>query len=285
MLEAYFTNEGHRTQIADVIRVNKEGWFVGILNSVQIKLYPDALRTDEKHNQDLKNIQKIIQNMIEPLAHRRTELQNIQIALRMMLDRIVAKVNGRGRFRISRIESCGSMAENTAVLKYDETGDKYTECDYLAVLDYSAEIVHRGNGCRGLCVEVSGLPALGDIDIEAVSKFKITSGERVLCDRLFWRELHMCMGCLCDCFTVQFDEKNAWCYVSYSSPGSCETNQQTHCCSCAVKMPTGILKVNGSISFGGPEDKKCSLAFICTSKAKSLLGNDNFFKEDPKQIS
>ena len=288
MLDAYFTTEGHRTQIADVIRVNKEWGFVGILNTIQIMLNRDVVRTDEKQNQDLKNIQKVIQNMIEPLAHRRTELHDIQIALRMMLDRIVAKVNDRRRFRISRIESCGSMAENTAVLKYDATtGEKYTEADYLAVLDCSAQIVHRDNGCRGLCVEVNGLPfgTLDDIDTEAISKLKIASGERVVCDRLFWQELHMCIGFLCDCFTVQFDEKNAWCCVSYSSPVSCETNQQTHCNSCAVEMPTGILKVNGSISFGGPEDKHCSLAFIWTSKAKSLAGSDKLLKEDLKQIS
>ena len=289
MSEVYFTSESQRTLNNQTTCVNEEDRLIGILTAVQIMLHQDAARINERQKEELQSIHKIVKEMIEPLILRQTELRDIQEAVRIMLDRLVKIVNYRGRFRISQIESCGSKAENTAVLKYDETGEKYTESDYLAVLDYSSEIVHRDNGCRELCVEVSGLPMSSethdDVDIEAISRLKETSGERVLCDRLFWRELHKSMGSLCNCFTVQFDEKNVWYYVSYSSSGSHETVQQTHCSSCAVEMPTGVLKVNDSISFGGPEDTKCSLAFIWTSKAKCLFGSDKLLKEDPKQIS
>ena len=290
MSEVYFTSESQRILNNQTTCVIDEERLIGILTAVQIMLHPESVKINERNEGELRRIHKIVKQMIaESLILRQTELRDIQEAVRKMLDRLVKIVNNRGRFRISRIESCGSKAENTAVLKYDESGEKCTESDYLAVLDYSAETVHRDNGCRGLCVEVSGLPMSSethdDVDMEAMAKLKETSGERVLCDRLFWRELHKSMGSLCNCFTVQFDEKNVWYYVSYSSSGSHETVQQTHCSSCAVEMSTGVLKVNDSISFGGPEDTKCSLAFIWTSKAKCLFGSDKLLKEDPKQIS
>ena len=94
------------------------------------------------------------------------EIQDIQTAVHTMLEKIVTRVNERGWFKISCIQPVGSMVEQTAVWKYGGwTRDRYTEFDFLAVLDNSPEIERRDHGC-GQCVEVSEMPVGGYTEFE-----------------------------------------------------------------------------------------------------------------------
>ena len=45
------------------------------------------------------------------------EIQDIQAAVNTMLKRVVAKVNERGIFNVSRFDQCGSMAEKNITLE------------------------------------------------------------------------------------------------------------------------------------------------------------------------
>lgn len=45
------------------------------------------------------------------------EIRDIQAAVHTILERVVAKVNERGIFKVSRIHPCGSMAEKNIALE------------------------------------------------------------------------------------------------------------------------------------------------------------------------
>ena len=59
--------------------------------------------------------------------YSKQEILDIKAAVHTMLERVVARVNERGLFKISRIEPCGSMAEQTAVLKFSKRQEKGTQ--------------------------------------------------------------------------------------------------------------------------------------------------------------
>ena len=113
------------------------------------------------------------------------EIQDIQTAVHIMLDRVVTRVNARGMFKISRIVPCGSMVERTTVLKFKKYNEMYTEFDFLANLDYSPNIICLDHGC-GQCVKVSELP----VPVGAMSKLqeygdRFWSAGTRRCDHLF----------------------------------------------------------------------------------------------------
>ena len=221
------------------------------------------------------------------------EIQDIQTAVRTMLERVVARINERGRvvarvnergiFKICRIQPCGSMTEQTAVWKCDtDTREIYIEFDFLAVMDGSTETTH-DHDCRG-CVKVSELP----VDPEAlrtcfneneISIIEIS--EREKCDSLFWREINTCLVSSCNCFSLEFDKGYETECVSYKvTSATCALDNQSGCDKCAVEMPTGTLTVNDSVSVGrGPVRPKgqahCSLVFLWTSKAMKLSVYDD----------
>ena len=85
-------------------------------------------------------------NTRSSIDYRNEEIKDIKTAVRTMLERIVTRVNKRGMFKISRIVPCGSMAEQTAVLKFNYK-KMYTEFDFLANLEYSPNIICRDHGC------------------------------------------------------------------------------------------------------------------------------------------
>ena len=216
------------------------------------------------------------------------EILDIKAAVYIMLERIVTRVNEREMFKISRIQPCGSMAEQTAVWKYGKmTGARFTEFDFLAILCYPFEMTRRDHGCRGLCVRVRKLPmSIKPFEdrYDLISELKMTVDERVLCDRLFWRELHMSLGSACDCFSVEFDKPDPGYCVSYKSSSSCESEQQLLCSKCNVEMPTGILSVNRSVSIGRSTEANCSLVFSWTSTANTLFVCDKLLNGEPEQI-
>ena len=212
------------------------------------------------------------------------ERKDIKTAVHTMLERIVTRVNERGMFKISRIVPCGSMVERTTVLKFKKYNEMYTEFDFLANLDYSPNIICCDHGC-GQCVEVSELP----VPVGARSKlqeyddkcFSITLASR--CDHLFWREVNTCLGSDCHCFSVQYDDNPIAPSYSYELAAECESDYR--CDKCVVEMPTGILRVNHSVSVGKDGGADCSLAFIWTSKANTLPVYDQLLQEEARQVT
>ena len=57
-----------------------------------------------------------------PLNFNNKEIQDIQIAVRQMLERITAQINTdpESPFKISYIQPCGSMEEKSSILKTDK---------------------------------------------------------------------------------------------------------------------------------------------------------------------
>ena len=85
------------------------------------------------------------------------EVQDIQAAVCAMLSRISTRINERGIFNISGIQPCGSQAEKSSVWKVNsETGNTYTEFDFLAVLKDTV-IIGEEQPCTG-CLEVERAP-------------------------------------------------------------------------------------------------------------------------------
>ena len=212
------------------------------------------------------------------------EILHIQTAVRTMVERVVTRVNERGRFKIPRIVPCGSMAEQTAVLKFNYEEGMYTEFDFLANLDYSPNIICRDHHCRQ-CVEVSEFPvSVGAMsELQEFDKFSHL-GTAPRCDHLFWREVNTCLGSDIHCFSVQYNDKPNFPSHSYKLAAECESDYR--CEKCVVEMPTGILRVNHSVSVGRRRGHaNCSLAFMWTSKANTLSVYDELLQKKARQVT
>ena len=247
---------------------------------------------DERTTNKLNEIFEEVHSKVSIDYSINQEILDIQAAVRMMLERVVARVNGRGRFNISRIQPCGSMAEGMAVWKYDEgqRENRYTEADFLAVLADSPVLTRRsGGGCQQ-CAGVSVLPVnvnrLEDSEINSLFDGDNHYRERIKFDRLFFSELNTCLGSACNCFSLLYKNNNlntgekTITYPSYSYKLSAGCEPYYLCDKCVVEMPTGILRVNHTLSVGpGYDDENCSLAFIWTSKANTLSVYDSVFQE------
>ena len=97
------------------------------------------------------------------------------------------------------------------------------------------------------------------------------------CDHLFWREVNTCLGSDCQCFSVQYDDEPN--FPSYSYKLAAESESDYRCDKCVVEMPTGILRVNHSVS------AYCSLAFMWTSKANTLPVYDRWLQAEARQVT
>ena len=216
------------------------------------------------------------------------EIRDIQTAVHTVLERVVTRVNERGIIKISRIEPCGSMRERTAVWKYYYTHECYTEFDFLAVLKYSSDILCRDHGC-GQCVKVRELPvSVGAMRKQQKYNYMCSlSGTDKQCDHLFFREINTCFESDCQCFSVEYNKKN---FTndgpSYSYKLAAECMPDYRCDKCVVEMPTGIPRVNHSVSVGkNTRDAKCSLAFMWTSKANTLPVYDHSLQEKARRVT
>ena len=95
-----------------------------------------------------------------PLDFNNKEIQDIQTAVRQMLERVTVQMNTEPEspFKISYIQPCGSMEEKSSILKavkrpYDHNGErltKYIEFDYLAIIDKPDDVRLEGScpACR-----------------------------------------------------------------------------------------------------------------------------------------
>ena len=208
------------------------------------------------------------------------EIRDMQAAVHTMLERMVAKVNERGIFKVSSIHPCWSMTEQTSLWKCDTmTGIIYTEFDCLAVLE---NIIHETSfntsGCKG-CAMFLELP----IDYKALDKYYagtvlseisnfFVNSENF--DILFVKEIDTSLRSLCSCAQGIMNERD---------------KMATGCDLCVVNTSTGILRVSSSLSVvrdinnKGPE--KCSLILHWTSKANSLVVSEPLLLSQLKTIT
>ena len=91
------------------------------------------------------------------------------------------------------------------------------------------------------------------------------------------------MGSDCQCFSVQYHDHIITPSYSYKLAAECESDYR--CVKCVVEMPTGILRVNHSVSIGRGEQANCSLAFMWTSKANTLPVYDQLLQEEARQVT
>ena len=256
------------------------------------------------------------------IDYSKQEVVDIQTAVNTMLKRIVSRVNRRGWFKISSIQPCGSMVEKTTVWKFgDWTKERYTEMDFLAVLDYSPETKRHDLGC-GQCIEVSGqqMPVRGYTELDflnALDKSHDTSHRKApgcaycveaslqsasvedkdeqtekenlaleLYHHRYWSDLifwRELNACMfSDCQCFSAEYDESSYRVSYKLSEKIESDYVCH--QCAVDMPTGTLRVNEAVSVGPAGVANCSLAFRWYSKVKSLSAYDKCLQEQDQPM-
>ena len=209
------------------------------------------------------------------------EIQDIQTAVRHMLERVTAQINteAESRFEISHIQPCGSMEEKSSILKskcaipYDYNGvrlTKYIEFDYLAIIDLPDDARLEGS-CPACRIGEESILKQGDGD-----RFPLGYGS----DDVFNRQLGRSIASLCSCFSLMClgDEDNPYLPIPFSfEPANPNING---CPRCTVTMGTGCLTVMPKVNNGN-----CSLKLLWCSYVSSLSDFDcNDTLQTTKQI-
>ena len=204
------------------------------------------------------------------------EIQDIQIAVRQMLERVTAQINAEAEspFKISYIQPCGSMEEKSSILKsesYDYNGErltKFIEFDYLAIIDLPDDVRLEGS-CPACRFGRESLLKLGD-------KFPLGDGS----DDVFNDQLGISTASLCSCFSLVFPRDRPYLPPPFSfEPANPNING---CPSCTVTMDTGCLTVMPKVV---SQYRDCSLTLLWTSYVSSLSDFDcNDTLQTTKQI-
>ena len=202
------------------------------------------------------------------LNFNNNEIQDIQIAVRQMLERVTAQINTEAelRFKISYIQPCGSMEEKSSILKselklYDYNGarlTKYIEFDYLAIIDKPNDVRLEGScpGCH------FGLESI----LKQDNEFPLVDGS----DDVFYSQLGRSIASLCSCFSLVFHRDKVYLPTPFSfEPANPNING---CPSCTVTMDTGCLTVMTKIINNNQGDS--SLILLWTSYVSSLSDFD-----------
>ena len=207
------------------------------------------------------------------------EIQDIQTAVRHMLERVTAQINTEpeSRYKISYIQPCGSMEEKSSILKtelepYDYKGvrlTKYIEFDYLAIIDKPDDVRLEGS-CPGCHFGIESILKQGD-----EFPLKLDS------EKVFSSQLGRSTASLCSCFSLVFQHDNPCLPTPFSfEPANPNING---CPRCTVAMDTGCLTVMPKVINGNVGD--CSLKFLWTSYVSSLSDFDcNDTLQTTKQI-
>ena len=210
-----------------------------------------------------------------PLNFNNKEIQDIQIAVRQMLERVTAQMNTGSSFKISYIQPCGSMEEKASILKsywdpYDFNGvpyyyngerlTKYIEFDYLAIIDLP-DIVRLEGPCPACHFGPTSI-------LKQSVKFPLGYGY----DDVFNSQLGRSVASLCSCFSLMclgdVDANSLFSTFSFE-PANSNING---CHRCTVTMGTGCLTVMPkaiNCIRGG-----CSLKLLWTSYVSSLSDFD-----------
>ena len=215
------------------------------------------------------------------------EIQDIQVAVRQMLERVTVQINTdpESPFKISYIQPCGSMEEKSSILKsesYDYNGvpyeyngeslTKYIEFDYLAIIDKPDDVRLEGS-CPGCHLGRGSILKQDDGD-----EFPLKPGS----DGVFNSQLGRSIASLCSCFSLMClgDEDDPYLPTGFSfEPANPNING---CPSCTVTMDTGCLTVMPNVI---NDDHDCSLKLLWTSYVSSLSDFDcNDTLQTTKQI-
>ena len=221
-----------------------------------------------------------------PLHFNNKEIQDIQIAVRQMMERITAQINTEPElpFKISYIQASGSMEEKSSILKsveepYDYNGErltKYIEFDYLAIIDKPDDVRLEGS-CPACHLRPEYILKQGDGD-----EFPLKPGS----DGVFNSQLRRSTASLCSCFSLVFHRDNICGCFSLMCLGDEDDNPYlptafsfelanpniNGCPSCTVAMDTGCLTVMPEVINFNRGD--CSLKFLWTSYVSSLSDFD-----------
>ena len=209
------------------------------------------------------------------------EIQDLQSAVLTMLDRIKERMNERNVFNISYIQPCGSISEKTAIWKWDKSTRKsYTEFDFLAVLKTSTDDIV-GNDCLG-CLKVTKQPVnlerLKTLYTEIKHPVYINNyiGDISVLNSVFIQEILKSVSSSCDCLSLQFKEcsfEGLFRKFSIAASGK----DEALCENCVVRMPTGTLRVNTSVTIDiNTPPMNCSLVFLWESNTGSLMAPVDF---------
>ena len=184
-----------------------------------------------------------------PLNFNNKEIQDIQTAVRHMLERVTAQMNTEAEspFKISHIQPCGSMEEKAAILKsiikpYTYNGvllTKYIEFDYLAILDQPDDVRLEGS-CPGCHL---GLKSL----IKQRNIFPIKRGS----DDAFKSQSRRSIASLCSCFSLVYQrDKDDYQFLPTLLSFEPANPYINGCPSCTVAMDTGCLTVMPKVTYG-----------------------------------
>ena len=236
-----------------------------------------------------KKLESFFQHIISkaPVDFTSPEIQDIQEAVQTMLERIRERVNNRGVFNISHIVPTGSMAEKTAIWKYNYYQRKPSlEFDNLAVLKESVrqcEYYRDHQRCLG-CISISNPPVeltlLPQSQLDLIRKrcivIKPTKDQisKHTINEIFLYEINNCLASSCACLTLHC-ERNKYSF----KPSSVDNNDG--CDMCTVDTPTGTLSVNTNkhIDLNSVGPNRCSLILLWTSKTNSLLAPDMLLQQ------
>ena len=294
------------------------------LQETYLKDTSDSSRYESNPFNNLNNTEKTLLNSyFSEIAENASvdfdspEFLDIYNAVKIMLERLVGRINDRGLFTVSHIQPIGSMAEKSSIWKFDEKG-VYTEFDFLAVLKNtvgSTEPKYTCEDCKEYikscigkkkreetakrricphhceaCFPVRKAP----VDFERVEQIYKDSkyfSNKSLCEPgvigdLFEQELALCLVAACDCQAARAHcSKEGMPWEYWFLPNK---TRNSGCENCTVNMSSGVLSINHSISMYKHEinqKENPSMVFLWTSKIKGLtLKASSLFKSSEQSI-
>ena len=219
------------------------------------------------------------------------EINDIQSAVPEMLERLKERLNERSAFKISNIESCGSVAEGTSVWKIDmNSGEPYLEFDNLAVLRNECDldqVCYRTIQQRMAC---SGCRQIERVCPGFANSLKRTYGKKYndrrivdpdVTNYLFLKQLTSSVVSYCSCLCVkdatEISEFGTTGEISFKRNGRAafENGPPTIGCGfCTVEKSTGTLSINTSVNIYLGKlstPAKCSLILAWTSNTGTLV--------------
>ena len=294
------------------------------LQETYLKDTSDSSRYESNPFSNLNNTQKTLMNsFFSEIAENASvdfdspEFLDIYNAVKIMLERLVGRINDRGLFTVSHIQPCGSMAEKSSLWKFDEKG-VYTEFDFLAVLKNTVESTEPKYTCEGCkeyiksckgkkkreetakrricphhcdaCFPVRKAPV--DFErVEQIYKDNKYFSKKSLCEPgvigdLFEQELALCLVAACDCQAARAHcSKEGMPWEYWFLPNK---TRNSGCENCTVKMSSGTLSIyHSTIIYKHSADQKenPSMVFIWKSKIEGLtLKASRLFKSSEQSI-
>ena len=210
------------------------------------------------------------------------EIQDIQTAVRHMLERDTAQMNAdpESLFKIAHIQPCGSMEEKASILKtewgrYDYNGEcltKHIEFDFLAIIDLPDDVRLEGS-CPACHLGPEYIRSQGDGSPLGYGS-----------DDVFSRQLCRSIASLCGCFSLVFPSDMGVFPFLHSRFSFEPANPNIYGCpSCTVTMGTGCLTIMPKVM--NDSEDCCSLILLWTSYVSSLSDFDcNKTLQTTKQI-